>query len=406
MVASALILLLTFSTTGFALGYSRLQGNIQQTTIDDYLGTDRPTQEAPDPVAPAAPRPLNVLVLASDSREGANAEIDSSATSDGMRSDTAMLVNISADRSHVNVVSIPRDTLVDIPPCTLPDGTVTAPKSDAMFNSAFAIGGQTGDVGSAAACSIRTVEKLTGIYIHEFVVVDFAGFISVVDALGGIAMYLPKDINDSASNLHIKAGCRLLDGETALGLARVRKIGDGSDISRIGRQQDIVMEMLDEALSTELLSDPIRLYKVLDVSTQTLTTSPDIGNIYNLIGLAGSLAGLRAEDIVMVTMPFDWAGNRVTVSAEFAPYLWMALRKDVPLLPVLSGAGYEIAQAGVPPWDPSLGLDALASIPPPPTANPTDAPSPGGSTNAPGDGATVVPDDLDPALTCTKETAS
>src|SRR5665647_2972681 len=201
-----------------------------------------------------------------------------------MRSDTTMLAHISADRTHIEVVSIPRDTLVDIPACTLPDGTTTEPQYDAMFNSAFQLGAAGGDIGSATACTMLTVEELTGAYVDDFVVVDFAGFINVVDALGGVAMYVPEDIDDHLSGLQLEQGCHLLDGTEALGFARVRKtVGDGSDISRIGRQQDLVMAVVNEALTTSLLTNPARLYQFLDSTTRTLTTGQEVGDLTSLV---------------------------------------------------------------------------------------------------------------------------
>ncbi len=404
VTASVLVFLLTFGAAAMTFGYARLQGNINQANIDDLLGGDRPE---PPPADPAAGRDQNILVIGSDSRSGDNVEIDGSGTSEGMRSDTTMLVNIPASRQWVNVVSIPRDTLVEIPSCRLPDGSMTKAQPEAMFNSAFSIGGQTGDIGAAAACTIKTVEALTGIYIDDFVVVDFAGFISVVDALGGIAMYFPEDINDRASGLNVEAGCRLLDGTDALALARVRKIGDGSDISRIGRQQEIVMEILSEALSSSLLSDPIRLYKVLDVSTQTLTTSPFIGSIPNLIGLAGSLASIKTDDLMMVTMPFDWAGARVVENTDFSPYVWEALLQGERLDPRVSGASTDIVAAEIPAWDDLFGFDALPGDEP--LTDPgTD--STVGPTAGPGETASPTPSPeptpIDPAASCTKATAS
>ncbi|HZK05354.1 MAG TPA: LCP family protein [Actinomycetaceae bacterium] len=414
VLATTLIFILSFSTAGFGLGYNRLQGNIQQPNIDEFLGTARPTMPTPEPTEaygdPAAGRALNVLVLGSDSRGGDNAALDGSGDTGGMRADTTMLAHISADRSHVDIVSIPRDTLVDIPACRLPDGTMSRPQTNAMFNSAFAIGGASGDVGAAAACAILTVEELTGIYIDDFVVVDFTGFINVVDALGGIAMYIPEDIVDPRADLELEAGCRLLDGHDALGLARARKsLGDGSDISRIGRQQDIVMKIIEEALSSRLLTDPIRLYRVLDVSTQTLTTSEGFGDIPQLIGLANALSGINSESITLVTMPFDWAGNRVAVSRSYVPYVWESLLADEPLDSAISGAGYLIAQAGVPMWsqrDPTPPPEVTA--PAEEIAEPAviEDESDAESTDAGDPEFAVSPEPPDPADSCTKENAT
>lgn len=410
-VTLTLLFVLTFGASAVALTYHRFQTNIEQHDIQDLLGEDRPVVTAPTgPEDQAAGKPLNILVMGSDSREGAN-DVDGSGASgvtEGMRSDTAMLLHISADRTHVDVVSIPRDTLVEIPSCTLPDGTQTSAQHNSMFNNAFAIGGQTGDVGSAAACTIRTVEALTGVYVDDFVVVDFVGFMAVVDALGGIPMYIPEDIDDPNSGLQLDAGCRLLDGTQALGLARARKtLGDGSDISRIGRQQDIVMAIVQEALRSHLLSDPLKLYGVLDTSLQTLTTGTFVGSLPNALGLAGSLASISSENITLITMPFDPDGNRVVPSATYAPQVWERLLADQPLDPLVSGAGYQIAAAVPATPEPSADpAPAEQSAPPAQTDASTPAATPETSPAEPPAPATVEAPPADPAATCTKENAT
>ena len=396
----ALVFVLTFATSVAALTLGRVNRNIETSDIDSLLGSSRPTTSGtPAPTDINRGRALNLLVIGSDSREGEN-DVDgagATGTTSGMRSDTTMLAHVSADRSRVEVVSIPRDTLVDIPECTLRDGTTTAPQYDVMFNSAFETGSAGGDIGSAAACTILTVEELTGIYVDDFVVVDFAGFINVVDALGGVAMYVPEDIDDHLSGLQLDQGCRLLDGEDALGFARVRKtVGDGSDISRIGRQQDLVLAIVEEALSSNLLRDPARLYRFLDTSTQTLTTGNRIGSASALAGLGTSLAGIRSDDIAFITMPFEWAGPRVVPSADYADPVWDALRADDPPDPLLSGEAWAITQA----LQEREAAEAVA------TAAPTT-----GATETPGPAVTDTPTTdpaapVDPALTCTKENAS
>lgn len=345
----ALVFVLAFGGSAFALSWSRFQNNIDQRNIQEFLGATRPTAAAPtveEPVDTLAGRPLNILVMGSDSRAGENEMVDRSGESPGMRSDTTMIVHIAADRDRVDIVSIPRDTLVDIPSCYLPDGSRTPAQTSAMFNSAFMTGGRTGDVGAGAACTILTVEALTGLYIDDFVVVDFTGFVNVVDALGGVAMYIPEDINDRAADLTLEQGCRLLDGRQALGIARVRKtVGDGSDISRIGRQQDLVAAILQEVLSTNLLRNPARMYQVLDRGTQTLTTGERIGDLSVIVGLGQSLASIRSDDITFITMPFTWAGARVVPAEEYADDVWSALREDTPVDALLSGDSSAIALA-------------------------------------------------------------
>lgn len=395
-----LALVLTVSVTVVALSYWRLQGNITQRDLAEYLGAERPTRPpaSAEPVDAHAGEELNILVMGSDSREGDNAAVDQSGSSAGMRSDTTMIVHLSADRSRVEIVSIPRDALVDIPSCRLPDGTMTRPQYKAMFNAAFSTGGQTGDVGAAAACTILTVEELTGLYIDDFVVVDFAGFVKVIDALGGVAMYIPEDINDRAANLTLKQGCRLLDGNTALGLARVRKtVGDGSDISRIGRQQDLVAAVIQEALSTNLLRNPARLYQFLDSATRTLTTGDRVGDITQLVGLGLSLSSIRSEDVTFITMPFAWSGPRVVPAQQYVDHVWDAIRVDEPVDPIYSGDAPDIAQA-LRDRAAAAEAAAAASAEPAPSTDATPQDS-SGSGSAPSD------ETPDPAI-CTKATAS
>lgn len=399
-VAVALVFVLTFATSVAALTWGRVNRNIDTSDIDSLLGSSRPTASGtPAPTDINRGRALNLLVIGSDSREGEN-DVDgagATGTTSGMRSDTTMLVHVSADRSRVEVVSIPRDTLVDVPACTRRDGTTTEPQYDVMFNSAFETGAEGGDIGSAAACTILTVEELTGIFVDDFVVVDFAGFINVVDALGGVAMYVPEDIDDHLSGLQIEQGCRLLDGEDALGFARVRKtVGDGSDISRIGRQQDLVLAIVEEALSSNLLRNPARLYRFLDTSTQTLTTGNRIGSVSTLAGLGTSLAGIRSDDITFITMPFEWAGPRVVPSSAYASLVWESLRSDTAADPIYSGESWAITVA-------LEDREAAAQAP-------AEAPPSGGTEQPPpSDVPTTVAPTSDPAddpLLCSKETAS
>ena len=254
-VALAALSVLLFGSSAFAIAYNDIQGNIDRHDISDYLG-DRPTTAGDDgepaPLDPKAGRAINILVLGSDTRAGEVNDEYGTTPEGGQRSDTTMIAHISADRERVEVVSIPRDSLVSIPSCRMGDGTWTAPQYEAMFNSAFAMGADGGDLGTAAACTMRTVEELTDVYIDDFVIVDFAGLINVIDALGGVPMCIPEPISDRRAKLELEAGEQVLDGRDALGFARARYNvpgSDGSDIDRIGRQQQLVGAIAREALS-------------------------------------------------------------------------------------------------------------------------------------------------------------
>jgi LCP family protein required for cell wall assembly len=337
----AVVGVLAFLLSGAAFAYSALQGNISSYDVNALVG--RRPHVAEEPLDPSAGRALNILIMGSDVRTGENAEIAGEV--EGMRSDTTLLVHVSAERDRADVVSIPRDLLVDIPACSLPDGASSEPLPDTMFNEAFATGGEQGQVEYAAACAIKTVEQMTGVFIDDFLVVDFAGFTQMVDALGGIPLCVPEPLEDRLAGLHLPAGQQVLDGRQALAYARARKdVGDGSDISRISRQQLLIGATVRHVLRQNLLTDLPALYQFLDAATRSMTAGPVLGKIPNLVGLATSFRNVSAGGVTFVTVPFEWAGPRVRPT-EAADELWAAVAADRPIAP-------------------------------PPAAAPTDAPTP------------------------------
>lgn len=332
-----LVSLLAIVLGAGAAVYNNLQTNITREDVESRIGPSRPTKPTPTvtPTKPPSPQdpfpgqPLNILVMGSDTREGDNSGYGDV---EGMRSDTTMLVHVSADRSWVEVVSIPRDSWVRIPSCSLQSGLQTAPRTT-KFNAAFAYGGQQGDVGDAAACTIKTLESLTDIYIDQYMVVDFAGFIKIIDAVGGVEFCTPEDINAPKADLALNAGNHLLDGNTALGVMRARS-GEGlngSDIARIERQQQLLNSLVDKILSNQTLSNPPRLYGVLNSATSSLTTSPEIGELPNMAGLAYALRHLDKSNITFTTVPNAPRGDGANVvwTAE-ATELWDRIRADIP----------------------------------------------------------------------------
>lgn len=321
------------STVGFA--YVRLQGNINQHDVEDILGTNRPSF----PSDTSAGQPLNILLIGSDIRAG-ESDVDGAGQSGdvtGMRGDATMLVHISADRSRVDIVSIPRDLLVTIPSCKVLDTernhvSDTAIQRNTRFNAAFSLGGSQGNVGAAAACTMQTVEAMTGIRLNGFIVANFAAFKNIVDSIGGVPMYFEDDMSDKESGLNVSAGCRLLDGTQALALARARKhLGDGSDIGRIGRQQQLVMAIINEAMNLNLFSDMPKLYKVLDAVTSNLDTSTGLGNITTLAGIAASLRNINPANVEFVTMPFEYTEGGSVISRSGTEVLWKSLVHDTPI---------------------------------------------------------------------------
>jgi LCP family protein required for cell wall assembly len=328
------VAVLAFAGSGIASAYTRLQGNIAAEDVTDLLG-DRPTP-TPDPDDPNAGQAVNILLMGSDVRDGANAEIGGEVA--GMRSDTTIVLHISADRTRVELVSIPRDSLVQIPECLRSDGTSSRAQGS-QFNAAFSIGAEgTGLASDAAACTMKTVEATTGVFLNHYVVIDFAGFISMVDALGGIPICIPNDMSSPKAGLEVSAGQQTLDGNTALAYARARTgkgVGDGSDTNRLGRQQQLLAATVRTVLGKSLLTDVPQLVQFLNAATSSVTANPELASIPAMTGLAFSLQNVPTSNITFMTIPFAAAAsdpNRVEWTSE-ADAIWANMANDLPLVP-------------------------------------------------------------------------
>jgi len=285
MTAAAFVTVLAVTAGAVAaMAYKKYNGQI---TRVDVLSTKDPAIRD----APVQQHAANFLVIGSDTRAGADAKFGNVS---GARSDTVMLVHISPDRSKATVISIPRDSWVDIPACTGADGSVVPEHSD-MFNSAFSIGGPR--------CTIATVQKLTGIAVTHFVEIDFTGFQRVVDALGAVTICSPKAVTDPGTHLVLHPGDNRLDGRRALKYVRAREaLGDGSDLGRIKRQQQFLGVVLRQAMSGSLLGDPVRLTHFLDAATKAVTVDKDT-TFDDLRTLASSLRGLDPKRVAFYTAP-------------------------------------------------------------------------------------------------------
>jgi LCP family protein required for cell wall assembly len=315
--------------------------------------------------------------MGSDSRVGANAAIGGA--NDGMRSDTTIILHISADRTRIEFVSIPRDSWVKISDCTLFDGTVVKGRTT-KFNAAFANGAKNNNPAEAAACALTTVEDLTGIFIDQYVVIDFVGLEKMVDALGGVPMCVPGRIVGWDSDLNVYPGPQIFDGKTAIAWARTRKayVGkqyyDGTDIKRMKAQQVLMAHMVETALSKNLLWDGGQIRNFITAAADSLTVSPNLGDPQFVIGLAFSLRHISKDNIVFTTIPFDWTpdGNNVTWNADGYALL-DNIRNDRPI------AGTSVTQASfaAPVAAPSASSSVAPGATPQPSIDPNGACPPG-----------------------------
>lgn len=288
----------------------QLEGNITDLDVGDKLG------ERPDKVVKG---PINVLVMGDDTRKGQGPSI--AGTTPGL-SDTTILLHLSADRESAYGVSLPRDSMVQRPPCETENGT--DPGGLTQFNAAYAIGGP--------ACTIKTVESLTKVRIDHFVVIKFAGFRKMVDAIGGVEICVPEEVPyDDKYRIHLPEGTYNATGSQALDYVRVRHgLGDGSDIGRMKRQQTFIASMINKVVSAGTLANPVKLYNFLNEATKSLITDPGFSHLQPLVGLGSSLKGIGLDRIRFITVPFEAYPedpNRLQWAPE-ANRLWRLIRLD------------------------------------------------------------------------------
>ncbi|MFI0222576.1 LCP family protein [Streptomyces lydicus] len=299
------VLLLATAGAG-AWIYQHLDGNIHG--VDIGVDGKRPVN--------LSPGSKNILVVGSDSRAGANAKYGKGLTT--MQSDTLMVLHIAANHKWATAVSFPRDSWVKIPACSRGNGSKSSPHHF-KINEAFSIGGDSGDIRKAAACTIKTVEQNTGLRIDHFTSVDFQGFKGMVNALGGIEVCPKHAIHDKKAHLDMEAGCQNVQDEKALGYVRTRySVGDGSDLGRIGRQQEFMKAL--GAKAQEKLTSPGELYDFLDSATRSITTDNDLAGLTQLYDLAATVKGIPSDRLTFLTVPNYY--RQADVPTDKANVVW------------------------------------------------------------------------------------
>jgi len=355
-----LSLLAVVLTSAFVIAYKKLEGNINAVSIGEQLGTDRP-----EPVKVEGPkRPMNVLVMGSDNRDGTNIGGDTPGLSD-----TTILLHLSADRNYAYGVSLPRDAMVDRPECTTKNGKRKIEGGLTQFNAAYAVGGP--------ACSIKTVEHLTDVRIDHFVVIDFAGFKDMVNAVNGVTVCVPNQVDDEIGKIHLPKGTYKVNGAQALDYVRVRH-GLGApngDIGRMKRQQAFIAAMVEKVVAKGTLANPVRLYRFLDAATKSLTTDTGFAHLKELASLGSSLKNIGLDNVQFITVPnqpYTADPNRLEWAPE-AKGLWRKMRFDKPLGKFGAGA---LTPANKPSGKPSGSPSASPSQDESASADPSTNASP------------------------------
>jgi LCP family protein required for cell wall assembly len=375
--------------------YRHLNGNIQQRDVSGLLGSQ--------PVD-LHPQAENILVIGSDTRFGQGKGYGSGLVTD--QSDTTMIVHIAASRQWAEVMSIPRDSYVSIPACTMGNGQMSVPQTF-KINEAYAIGNLDGNhTALGVACTMKTVEHDTGIYIDHFVVVNFTGFQNMVSALGGVEECNTQPINDPKSHLQLTAGKHLLNPKQALAYVRARyTLGDGSDLERIGRQQAFMSSLIQRVKSK--LLNPVAIYRFLDAATKSLTIDTKLGGATGLYNLASSLRSLPSNKVAFFTLP-TFPRSEVD-PADTANVLWtqpedskifQTFRDDVPASQSLFASPSASPSASAP----ASGRATVPASSTPsvtPSATPDTAPSGSAGTGSTGTGTGLASGSASPGASVT-----
>lgn len=277
-----------------------------------------PPDERPDKPAAgeAGAEAITLLLAGVDSRSdapttGGASQVSPVVDPGGARTDIVMVVHITGDRRSAYVVSIPGDSYVPIPG----HGRDT-------IEAAFTSGGPS--------LYVRTVEQLTGLRIDHLAVMDWSGFATLTDALGGVRLTLAEPV--TARGLELPSGTHLLSGEQALAYVGERTPAPRRGAVRTERQQEFLRALASALLSADVLTDPGRLSEILAVLRQSLSVDDELSDT-ELVRLALSLRRIRFSDVTFVTVPTDGVrtvgvGSIVVYDDARADPLWDAVRTD------------------------------------------------------------------------------
>lgn len=269
---------------------------------------------------------MNILLVGADRREGLTKKEQNElhlGHDAGQRTDTIMLMHVSKNHDSISVVSLPRDSYVDIP------GHGKAKINSAYSPQAYKNGGPK--------LTVDTVEQNTGVQIDHYVEINFLGVLKIVDALGGVEICTPKPMVDKASGINLTAGKHLLNGKQALMYVRTRHTYANQDIGRMEAQQKFLSALLNKAISTGTLTNPARLTNFLNTSLAAVRA--DSGFSASAIRqLASQMSGVSTDDVAFTTVPIANAnfnapgvGSSVLWDKQEAAALFGKIKNDQPI---------------------------------------------------------------------------
>ena len=319
-----------------------------------------------DRARPADDGATTFLVVGTDDREGIPEATLKNVLHAGGESchctDTIMIVQLARDGGRATVISIPRDSYVDIPAHQDLATRKQVPAGKGKINAAYGMGG--------APLTVRTVEQNTGLRIDHYLQLNFVSFVSTVDALGGVEVCTSKPLKDEYSGLDLPAGTSTLDGAGALKYVRARYVDGSADLGRMHRQQKFIAQLLHRATSTGTLLNPVRLSRLTDAVLGSVRADKDL-TTDDLVTLATRMKDLSAGKTDFATVPLGsldhpvngW-GSTVLWDEAGAKALFDAVRAGRPLTQPPPAAAAAEAPPAAPAAPAAATPEAVAVAPP------------------------------------------
>jgi LCP family protein required for cell wall assembly len=374
----AVALIAGASVAGIAA--AQLQSNIKTTKI-------AADTQGPPPNIASFSGGFNILLVGSDTRAGQGG-IGAGPGSGGALNDVTMLMHVAQDQKSATVVSIPRDMIVPIPKCANGGGAAGLP-----INTTLSYGG--------LACTVLTVQNLTGLQIQFAGLVTFLGVAAMSNAVGGVDVCVSSAISDPYTQTYLSAGVHTLSGLAALEFLRSRHgVGDGSDLGRIGSQQVFLSALVRKIKSSDTLTNFSKLYAIAQAATQNITLSENFTHLDTLVSVALVLKNIPLENIVFVQYPGKTGGTgiysgKVQPQTAIANQLFAAIKADQPI--GLDANALDGAHGGS-----TLGTAPVETATPTPTptkkASSTKSATPTPTATLPGAAETTPPTAVIPGL--------
>ncbi|WP_338118048.1 LCP family protein [Streptomyces coryli] len=262
---------------------------------------------------PAPGRGTNYLIVGSDSREGLtdrqtkDLHTGSSLDSEGRRTDSMMVLHTGAHGA--TLTSLPRDSWVTIPAYVDPKTGIHHKRAKNKLNAAFSLGGPE--------LLVRTVESNTGLRIGHYTEIGFAGFVGIVDAVGGVRMCVDRHIVDEKSGLDLTKGCHNLNGREALGFVRQRHQEKEGDLGRSRNQQKFLAALAAKAASKNVLLNPSTAYNTAGAGLDTLIVDKSTG-LPQLTRLFTAMRKITSGNGKQLTVPVSTTGLTTSKGSAIA----------------------------------------------------------------------------------------